>query len=45
MKPEFIAILAGLIAVFSGLFTVVVATRKRRDRAVANAEQSDGGPA
>lgn len=45
MKPEFIATLAALIAVFSGLFTVAVATRKRRERTVAEAERSEGGPA
>jgi len=40
VKPEFLITLSALIAVFAGLFTVVVATRKRRDRAEAAAAPS-----
>ncbi len=41
MKPEFIAILAALIAVFSGCMTVLVTMHSKRKRAEAAATTTD----
>ena len=40
MKPEFIAIFAALIAVFSGCMSVLLATHAKRKRAEAAAASS-----